>query len=183
MTTFWSGKVRDNLVIEIHKHTTEAQSSRRIEKRAKKQYFHEIHHQCFKHGKDEPKPEPRVYTHDGDEEVMQLAFAKYWNLHHRRTTILRREARIMHLANSFLKGRAYAEIENKTHNLIHSFEDQKTENNVEKKEKRIFSQVWKMILKYSDLDIRELSQKWAEWEESAKEYILEQQKKEVLEVK
>lgn len=50
-----------------------------------------------------------------DLEAADFHYLRKWNLHHKRTAILRKKARSHYLAYAFLKGRAYSDLEEKCH--------------------------------------------------------------------
>lgn len=143
------------------------------ERRKQKNIFrYMMQKQSFKHKKDEPRPEPKKFKDfDNAQELFDDAWDKYWGLGDKRRNILRRQARVAHLAYGFLRGREYHEIENSTHANLGLFEDQRI---ADIKERRLFAEVWKMIREFSEEEPQVISQKWAEWCDDAKEYIKEQ---------
>lgn len=75
-----------------------------------------------------------------------------WGLQHHRIHVVRPETRATHLALGFLRGKPYRAIEWFAY----------TEPNWER--------VRELVLKYGDGDPRELSQKFAQWEDEAKDW-------------
>jgi hypothetical protein len=71
----------------------------------------------------------------------------WWGLHHHRTRDVRSEARSASLAYGFLRGRALARIEQRTH----------TQPN--------WKRVEDLIRKYGEGDLRERMQRFTEWKE------------------
>lgn len=144
--------------------------------------------QSFRHQKNQPKPEPKVFNFpEKAQELYDAAFRKYWNMPEGVTAeeyalywglkdSLRYEKklalRIMHLAYGFLNGKKYSEIESSTHSHINLFE--KKNKDVEESITGILKNIWYTARKHYEGDSRELAQRWAEWVDDLREHIKSQ---------
>lgn len=175
------------LKLERHLHAETARMTKKYEKKklAEIRYLQKRHAPgYFKHEKDAAKPEPREFKHVEDAErlakdISVLLFGeapteedKFWGLHHKRTADLRFNLRAMHLAYGFLRGVPYSRIENTTHNDLRFFEkkDEGTENEPDSIH-GFLRQVWHIARRYSEIDIRDLRQKWSTWVDECRKHV------------
>lgn len=159
----------ENLQIKIKTLASEASHIRKVERKQLGIMDFESQTQSFRHQKDEPRPEPRKWPvpRENSQEVYDEATAKYWNLHHHRVNILRKEARINHLAYGFLRGVPYKEMEITTHDRLDTFEDQAQDY----PERRIFAKIRAVAKRHNTMDARDFNQRWAEWIDNARDYL------------
>lgn len=174
--------MHDLLTVEIKSNASRARHTRKAAQKMKRIRDYESHTQSFKHKKDEPRPEPRVWKEDGNQEAYDEATAKYWNLHQSRTVTLRKQQRVNHLALAFLRSVPYSTVEAKTHQDITSFETRIVPSNGDRVKnktiRRIFDAVERTAKSHfedaSDTAEQIFQQKWAEWIEEAKAHLLAQ---------
>lgn len=112
-----------------------------------------------RHGLDEPVPEMPEHTARASkveeaEDKARRDYDLFWGLHHHRQNVVRKEARDIHIAYCFLKGRDFEQIE----------------------QSRYTNPDWKnierMVLTFgSGIDQRILQQQFAEWLERAKSMV------------
>ena len=117
--------------------------------------------QSFRHNKEEKKPEERKWPsleeklkkfHQSIEEASNDAFLRYWNLHHHRVTVLRKTARINHLAYNFLRGVPFKNVEAGAF----SFPD--------------LAAIEKVAARFSEVGDNEFKSAWNHWATEAKEH-------------
>ena len=144
------------------------------QRRARRTILWSSGRQSFKHGKDQPKPEPKVFNFPEDvQEIYDEAYAKYWNLNDRVSVLEKARIRAMHLAYGFLNGLPYAKIESDTRANLNFFKDRDGWDKDGQPEHRngFLKQVKNIARRYSEIDIREFEQSWAEWTDGLYEHI------------
>ena len=144
------------------------------QRRARRTILWSSGRQSFKHLKDQPKPEPKVFTFpENVQEIYDEAYAKYWNLNDRVSVLEKARIRAMHLAYGFLNGLPYAKIESDTRANLNFFKDRDGWDKDGQPEHRngFLKQVKNIARRYSEIDIREFEQSWAEWTDGLYEHI------------
>lgn len=177
----------EKLKIKIKSLAAESTFIRHEERKLKGIMHFEAQRQSFRHEKDKPRPEPRKYPapKENSQEIYDEATIKFFNLQRHRVNAVRLEARLSHLAYAFLRGQPYSLVEQSTHDVIDTFEDQFQKTDTEFKERRIFDKVKAMAKRFSaDAGIKDqiFQQKWAEWIDDAKAHLKSQVKEEAAPV-
>ncbi len=120
------------------------------------------------------RPEAKEFNFPEDvQEIYDEAYAKYWNLNDRVSALEKARIRAMHLAYGFLNGLPYAKIESDTRANLNFFKDRDGWDKDGQPEHRngFLKQVKNIARRYSEIDIREFEQSWAEWTDGLYEHI------------
>ncbi len=123
---------------------------------------------------DALRPKPKEFNFPEDvQEIYDEAYAKYWNLNDRVSALEKSRIRAMHLAYGFLNGLPYAKIESDTRANLNFFKDRDGWDKDGQPEHRngFLKQVKNIARRYSEIDIREFEQSWAEWTDGLYEHV------------
>lgn len=109
------GDGRKYLKVKLKSLTTEAKYSRIEESKVLRFCRYLMQKQSFKHKKDTPKPELQIFKEfENAQSLYDASYETYWNLGHRRKTLLRKEARCVMIAYGILRDVPYSKMECKS---------------------------------------------------------------------